>query len=81
MLLESHQRIFLFSHENRFLLAGLKVAKNSAWAERQAAYLTAVKDFLVKIKPEFADLPVSFVRAVRHDPKLILSVECPKAKQ
>ncbi len=62
-------------------MAGLKVAKNSAWAERQAAYLTAVKDFLVKIKPEFADLPVSFVRAVRHDPKLILSVECPKAKQ
>jgi hypothetical protein len=73
--------LFFLSHENRFLLAGLKVAKNSEWAARQAAYLTAVKDFLVKIKPEFADLPVSFVRAVRHEPKLILSVECPKAKQ
>jgi hypothetical protein len=73
--------LYLFSHENRFLLAGLKVAKNPAWTERQAAYMAAVKDFLTKIKPEFVDLPVSFVQAVRHEPKLILSVECPKAKQ
>jgi hypothetical protein len=78
---ESSSYTFYYSHENRFLLAGLKVAKNSLWTERQAAYLAAVKDFLIKIKPDFADLPIAFVRAVRHEPKLILSVECPEARQ
>jgi hypothetical protein len=57
------------------------VAKLSSWEERQKAYLTAVKTFLTKIKPEFASLPVSFVRAIRYEPKLVLSVECAKPKQ
>jgi hypothetical protein len=76
------QAIFhTFSHENRFLVAGLKVKKLPDWSARQAAYMTSVKDFLTKLKPEFSNLPVTFVRAIRYEPKLLLSVECPKAKQ
>ena len=75
--IESH----FYSHENQFLVAGLKVGKLPSWTERQAAYLSAVKDFLKKLKPEFLDLPISYVKAIRYDPKLLLSVECPKAKQ
>ncbi len=63
------------------MLAGLKVSKLAAWTERQAAYLAAVKAFLTKLKPEFSNLPVMYVKALRHEPKLLLSVECAKAKQ
>jgi hypothetical protein len=69
------------SHENQFLLAGLKVEKLSSWTERQAAYLSATKAFLAKLKPDFTDLPIAYVKAIRHEPKLMLTVECPKAKQ
>ncbi len=69
------------SHEHRFLLSGLNVEKKPSWTERQAAYLSAVKAFLGKIKPEFAELPVVFVKAIRFEPKLLLSVECAKPKQ
>jgi len=71
----------LTSHEHRFLLSGLKIEKKQSWTERQSAYLSAVKAFLTKIKPEFSELPVVFVKAIRFDPKLLLSVECAKAKQ
>jgi hypothetical protein len=77
---ESHF-LFLVSHENQFLIAGLKVAKLPSWTERQAAYLTAAKEFVKKLKPEFADLPIKYVKALRYEPKLLLSVECQKAKQ
>ncbi len=63
------------------MLAGLKVDKKSSWTKRQSAYLSAVKAFLTKIKPDFAELPVVFVKAIRFEPKLLLSVECAKAKQ
>jgi hypothetical protein len=63
------------------LLAGLKIAKLASWEERQKAYLAAAKTFLAKLKLEFANLPVSFVKAIRYEPKLLLSVECPKPKQ
>ncbi len=76
-----HVTILFYSHENRFLIAGLKVKKLPDWAARQAAYLAAVKDFLPKLKPEFSTLPVMFVRAIRYEPKLLLSVKCAKAKQ
>jgi hypothetical protein len=69
------------SHESRFLLASLKVKKLPDWAARQAAYLSAVKEFLIGLKPEFSTLPIQFVRAIRYEPKLLLSVECAKAKQ
>ncbi len=69
------------SHENRFLIAGLAVKKLPDWTARQAAYMSAVKEFLAKLKPEFSSLPITFVRAIRYEPKLLLSVECPKAKQ
>jgi hypothetical protein len=72
---------FILSHENRFLIAGLKVKKLPDWAARQAAYLAAVKEFVAKLKPEFSSLPISFVQAIRYEPKLLLSVECAKAKQ
>ena len=63
------------------MLAGLKVKKLSDWTARQEAYMSAVKNFLTKIKPEFATLPVLYVKAIRFEPKLLLSVECAKAKQ
>jgi hypothetical protein len=72
---------FLFSHEHRFLIAGLEVEKKPTWEERQAVYLAAVKSFLVKLKPEFATLPVVYVKSIRYDLKLLLSVECAKPKQ
>ena len=43
--------------------------------------MTAAKEFVKKLKPEFADLPIKFVKALRYEPKLLLSVECQKAKQ
>jgi hypothetical protein len=73
--------IVLSSHENRFLIAGLEVEKKPNWEERQAVYLSAVKAFLTKLKPEFSSLPIVFVRGIRYDPKLLLSVECAKPKQ
>jgi hypothetical protein len=62
------------------LISGLNIEKKPSWTERQAAYLSAVKAFLGRIKPEFAELPV-FVKAIRFEPKLLLSVECAKPKQ
>jgi hypothetical protein len=73
--------IIFISHENRFLIAGLKIKKLPDWSARQAAYLSAVKEFLAKLKPDFSSMPVTFVRAIRYEPKLLLSVECEKAKQ
>ncbi len=73
--------IVLSSHENRFLIAGLEVEKKPNWEERQAVYLSAVKAFLTKLKPDFSSLPIVFVRGIRYDPKLQLSVECAKPKQ
>jgi hypothetical protein len=52
-----------------------------SWTERQAAYLSAVKEFVKKLKPEFADLPILYVKGIHYAPKLLLSVECQKAKQ
>lgn len=72
---------FPYSHENQFLIAGLKDSKLPSWTERQTAYLSAVKEFVKKLKPEFADLPILYVKAIRYEPKLLLSVECQKAKQ
>jgi hypothetical protein len=63
------------------LIAGLDVGKKPSWEERQAAYLTAVKEFLIKLKPEFSALPVKYVKAIRYEPRLLLSVECGKPKQ
>jgi hypothetical protein len=41
----------------------LDVGKKPSWEERQAAYMTAVKEFLTKIKPEFSTLPVVYVQS------------------
>ncbi len=63
------------------MIAGLDVGKKPSWEERQAAYLTAVKEFLIRLKPEFSALPVKYVKAIRYEPRLLLSVECGKPKQ
>jgi hypothetical protein len=81
LLLRSNIGAFIYSHESRFFLAGLRVKKLPDWTARQQAYLAAVKEFLTKLKPEFASLPILYVKAIRHEPKLLLSVECSKAKQ
>jgi hypothetical protein len=57
------------------------MGKKPTWEERQTVYLSAVKEFLVKLKPEFSSLPVVFVKAIRYEPRLLLSVECAKPKQ
>jgi len=63
------------------LIAGLDVGKKPSWEERQASYMAAVKEFLIKIKPEFSTLPVTYVKAIRYEPRLLLSVDCAKPKQ
>ncbi len=63
-------------NESKFLLGGLKVDNKPSWAERQAAYTTAVKSFLVKLNPEFEQIEPKFVRSMRVDPRLFLIVEC-----
>ncbi len=73
-------------NEHRFLLAGLKVEKLSDWAARQAAYMAATKEFLAKLKPEFAaEIGVKFVRAINlgrgKEPRLFLSVDCNSVEQ
>jgi hypothetical protein len=65
-----------FRNENKFLLSGLKLQKYQTWHERQAAYVAAVKDFVVKMKPDFTNVEVKFVRSMRVEPRLYLAVEC-----
>ncbi len=72
---------FPSSHEHQFLIAGLNVGKKPTWEERQTVYLATVKEFLVKLKRDFANLPVVYVKAIRYEPRLLLSVECAKPKQ
>ncbi len=57
------------------------MAKHQTWHERQAAYVAAVKDLLLKLNSEFASLEVKFVRSMRVEPRLYLSVECASAFQ
>ncbi len=69
-------RLFLTRNESKFLLGGLKVDNKPTWAERQSAYKTAVKAFLIKLNPEFEKIEPKFVRSMRVDPRLFLIVEC-----
>jgi hypothetical protein len=75
----------MFRNEHRFLLAGLKVPKHSDWSARQAAYLTAAKEFVIRLKPEFSSIEVTFVKALsigrKEDKRLVLSVDCKDVPQ
>jgi hypothetical protein len=75
----------MFRNEHRFLLAGLKVQKHSDWSARQAAYLTAAKEFILQLKPEFSSIEVTFVKALsigrKEDKRLFLSVDCKDVPQ
>jgi hypothetical protein len=78
--------ILILRNEHRFLLAGLKIEKLADWAARQAAYTKAVREFLNKLKPEFAtSVVVKFVRAVSigrgAEARLFLSVDCGSVEQ
>jgi hypothetical protein len=68
--------LYLFSNEKKFLLSGLKVKRFPTWHERQAAFVSSVKEFVVKMSPELESVEVKFVRSLRVDPKLYLEVEC-----
>jgi hypothetical protein len=57
------------------------VERKATWEERQSAYLGAVREFVVKLKPEFATVQIKFVKSIHYDPKLFLSVECGNAEQ
>ncbi len=46
------------------------------WQERQEAFMTAVKAFLTKLKPEFEEIKIKYVRSMRVNPRLFLVVEC-----
>jgi hypothetical protein len=59
----------------------LKVGRFPTWHERQAAYVAAVKELLLKMNPEFAEVTIKFVRSIRVEPKLYLDVECGNAYQ
>jgi hypothetical protein len=71
----------LYRNEKKFLLCGLEVGRFPTWHERQAAYVSAVKKFLLKLKPEMSEVEVKFVRSIRVAPKLYLDVECGNAYQ
>ena len=75
----------LSRNEHRFLLAGLKVPKHSDWTARQAAYLSAIKEFLLKLNPDFSSIEVTFVKALnvgrKEDKRLFLSVDCKEVQQ
>ncbi len=59
--------------------------RHSDWAARQAAYMTAVKEFIVKLNPEFTSIEVTFVKALnvgrKEDKRLFLSVDCKDVQQ
>jgi hypothetical protein len=63
-------------NESLFLLAGLKVPNEPTWQARQAAYVAAVRSFLLKLKPEFDSIQLVFVRNLRTNPRLFLIAEC-----
>ncbi len=65
-----------YSNQALFLLAGLEVPNEPTWQARQAAYVTAVRSFLTKQKPEFGATQIVFVRNLRTRPRLFLIVEC-----
>jgi hypothetical protein len=67
---------FCLRNESQFLLGGLRVDNKPSWLERQAAYKTAVRAFLMKLKPEFESIEIKFVRSLRVDPRLFLAVDC-----
>jgi hypothetical protein len=69
---------FFFFHRNekKFLLSELQVKRFPTWHERQAAFVSSVKEFVVKLKPDFESVEIKFVRSLRVDPKLYLEVEC-----
>jgi hypothetical protein len=63
----------------------LKVPRHADWAARQAAYLAAVKEFLLKLNPDFTSIEVTFVKALnigrKEDKRLFLSVDCKDVQQ
>ncbi len=63
----------------------MKLEKLADWAARQAAYSKAAKDFLIKLKPEFTDIEVKFVRGTNvgrgQEARLILTVDCGSVEQ
>jgi hypothetical protein len=63
----------------------LKVLRHLDWAAHQAAYLAAVKQFLLKLKPDFSSIEVTFVKALnvgrKEDKRLFLSVDCKNVEQ
>jgi hypothetical protein len=63
-------------NEKKFLISGLQVKRFPTWHERHAAFVSAVKEYLIKMNPEFEFIEVKFVRSIRVDPKLYLEVEC-----
>jgi hypothetical protein len=67
---------FFFRNESLFLLAGLKVPNEPTWQARQNVYVAAAKKFLGRLKPEYENIPIVFVRNLRTNPRLFLIVEC-----
>ncbi len=67
---------YSYRNEKKFLISGLQVKRFPTWHERQAAFVSAVKEYLIKMNPEFETIEVKFVRSIRVDPKLYLEVEC-----
>jgi len=65
-----------FRTENKFLIGGLVVAESEDLMAMQQSYITAVKDFLVKLKPKYKDVGIKEVKVLRKKPRLLLEVEC-----
>jgi len=51
------------------------------WHDRQSAYVTAVKAFMIKLGVEPDAVEIKFCRSFRTKPKLFLYVECGSVAQ
>ena len=62
--------------KNQFVIAGLSIAKADTWQDRQASYVKATKNFLVKFCPALSSVAIKFCRVISSTPRLFLNVEC-----
>ncbi len=71
----------IYRNEKKFVISGLEVAMQPTWHERQSAYVTAVKAFVIKLGIEPNAVEIKFCRSFRTKPKLFLDVECGSVAQ
>ncbi len=75
------QYFYICRNEKKFVISGLEVTMQPTWHDRQSAYVTAVKAFMIKLGVEPDAVEIKFCRSFRTKPKLFLYVECGSVPQ